>query len=130
MEGILALMVGCGGFIGASTRYLALAFCTKNFKNPISYGTLIVNVIGAILIGFVVQLSLVNIVSPKIKLFITTGIFGGLTTFSTFSTFSLESINLFTSGKVEMGIVNVVLNLFLSLIGVMVGQAIVKLIVA
>ncbi|WP_338597636.1 fluoride efflux transporter CrcB [Clostridium baratii] len=127
MEGILALMVGCGGFIGASTRYLALAFCTKNFKNPISYGTLIVNVIGAILIGFVVQLSLVNIVSPKIKLFITTGIFGGLTTFSTFS---LESINLFTSGKVEMGIVNVVLNLFLSLIGVMVGQAIVKLIVA
>ena len=127
MDGILALMVGCGGFIGASTRYLALAFCTKNFKNPIPYGTLIVNVIGAILIGFVVQLSLVNIVSPKIKLFITTGIFGGLTTFSTFS---LESINLFTSGKVEMGIVNVVLNLFLSLIGVMVGQAIVKLIVA
>ena len=127
MEGVLALIVGCGGFIGAATRYLVSVFCTKNFKNPIPYGTLIVNVTGAILIGFVVQLSLANIVSPKAKLFITTGIFGGLTTFSTFS---LESINLFTSGKVEMGILNVVLNVFLSLIGVMVGQAIAKLIVA
>lgn len=127
MEGVLALIVGCGGFIGASTRYLVSAFCTKHFKNPIPYGTLVVNVTGAILIGFVVQLSLANVVSPKVKLFITTGIFGGLTTFSTFS---LESMNLFTSGKVEMGIINVVLNLFLSLIGVMIGQAIAKLIVA
>lgn len=126
MKGILTLIVGCGGFIGAAIRYLVSDFCTKNFKNPIPYGTLVVNILGAIIIGFVIQLSLNSIVSPKAKLFITTGICGGLTTFSTFS---LESINLFTSGKIEMGIINVVLNLFLSLIGVLIGQSIAKLVI-
>lgn len=126
MNGVLALIVGCGGFIGAALRYLISDFCTKNFKNPIPYGTLIVNIAGAIIIGFVIQLSLSNIVSPKAKLFITTGICGGLTTFSTFS---LESINLFTAGKIEMGVLNVVLNLFLSLIGVLIGQSIAKLVI-
>ncbi|GAA0070890.1 fluoride efflux transporter CrcB [Clostridium sardiniense] len=126
MKGILVLIVGCGGFIGAATRYIISDFFTRNFKNPIPYGTLIVNVVGAILIGFIVQLSLADLVSPKAKLFITTGVFGGLTTFSTFS---LESITLITNGKIHLGILNLFLNLFLSLIGVVIGQSVAKLII-
>ncbi len=126
MKGMLTLIVGCGGFIGAAVRYLVSDFCARTFKNSIPHGTWIVNIAGAIIIGFVIQLSLSDIVSPKLKLFVTTGICGGLTTFSTFS---LESITLFANGKIELGILNVILNLFLSLIGVLIGQSLAKLVI-
>lgn len=60
-----------------------------------------------------------DIISPDLRLFLTTGILGGLTTFSTFS---YETINLLNSGAYIWGIINIVLNVLLSLIGVVVGK--------
>lgn len=120
------LYVGIGGFIGASLRYLISIGSTKLFGNQFPYGTLIVNILGGILIGFIMEVSLsTNLISSNLKLFLTTGILGGLTTFSTFS---YETISFFTEGSYLLGSLNASLNLFLSLTGVILGKFISKLI--
>ncbi|WP_297521139.1 fluoride efflux transporter CrcB [uncultured Clostridium sp.] len=121
---LLVFVVGCGGFIGASLRYLISLWATKGIGPGFPFGTLIVNILGAIIIGFVTEMSLrTNVVSPTAKTFITTGMMGGLTTFSTFS---LETITIFSHGNIGLGSLNIILNLGLSLVGVIIGQFIAK----
>jgi CrcB protein len=114
------MFVGMGGFIGACLRYIITVLSPKLFGTNLPYGTLIVNVVGGILIGLIMELSLsTNLISPNLKLFLTTGIMGGLTTFSTFS---YETVSLFTDGNYILGMLNTCLNLFLSLAGVVFGK--------
>ncbi len=120
------LYVGIGGFIGASLRYIISYHSPKLFGNHFPFGTLIVNVIGGLLIGFIMELSLsTDSISPNLRLFLTTGIMGGLTTFSTFS---YETVNLISEGNYIVGTLNICLNLFLSIIGVVLGRFIAHLI--
>ncbi|SEF52408.1 CrcB protein [Caloramator fervidus] len=112
--------VGLGGFIGASLRYLISLQSSKIFNFNIPMGTLIVNVLGGFFIGFIMELSLsTDIISPDLRLFLTTGILGGLTTFSTFS---YETVGLLNSGSYLWGSLNILLNLSLSLLGVVIGK--------
>lgn len=114
------LYVGIGGFIGASIRYIISIHSSKLFGTRLPYGTLIANVLGGILIGLIMELSLSkDFISPNLKLFLTTGLMGGLTTFSTFS---YETISFFNGGSYILGSINIALNLFLSLFGVVVGK--------
>ena len=123
----LIFIVGCGGFIGAALRYLISINAAKVFGANFPYGTLIANIIGAIIIGFVMRLSLdTTIISPNKKLFLTTGMMGGLTTFSTFS---YETVSMLNSGEYIIGIANLGLNVILSFIGVVLGMAIAKILV-
>jgi fluoride exporter len=118
--------VGLGGFIGACLRYVISINSVKHFGNEFPYGTLIVNVLGGILIGLIMELSLTNdLISANLKLFLTTGIMGGLTTFSTFS---YETVTFFSEGKYILAMLNTGLNLFLSIAGVLVGKFIPKII--
>lgn len=118
------LLVGLGGFIGASLRYLISSCFVKLFGNGFPYGTLFVNVTGAVLIGLIFQLSVQSTsISPDMKLFLTTGILGGLTTFSTFSN---ETMAFFTAGNYLHGVLNIFLNLGLSLFGVVIGKMLIK----
>lgn len=112
--------VGIGGFIGACLRYIISLYSAKLLGSQLPYGTLIVNVLGGILIGLIMELSLTtNLISPNLKLFLTTGIMGGLTTFSTFS---YETVTLFSNGSYVLAMLNGGLNLFLSIAGVIVGK--------
>lgn len=114
------IFVGIGGCIGACLRYIVSNHSSKLFGTQFPYGTLIVNVIGGLLIGFIMELSLTtDIISPNLRLFLTTGILGGLTTFSTFS---YETITLISDGKYMLGLLNTCLNLFLSFGGVIAGK--------
>lgn len=114
------IYVGIGGFIGASLRYIISINSAKLFGNQLPYGTLIVNVLGGFIMGVIMELSLTtNFISPNLRLFLTTGIMGGLTTFSTFS---YETISLFSGGMYTLGTLNTCLNLFLSLGGVLLGK--------
>ena len=114
------IYVGIGGLIGSCLRYIISIISPKLFGNQLPYETLIVNVIGGILIGFIMELSLrTDLISANLRLFLTTGIMGGLTTFSTFS---YETINLFSDGSYGLATLNTCLNLFLSLGGVVVGK--------
>jgi CrcB protein len=114
------LFVGIGGFIGACLRYIVSLSSSKLFGNQLSYGTLIVNILGGILIGLIMEISFTtDLISPSARLFLVTGIMGGLTTFSTFS---YETISLFSDGGYYLGTLNIFLNLFLSLLGVLAGK--------
>ena len=118
------VFVGLGGFIGASTRYLISLYASKLFTSKIPIGTLTVNVLGSLIIGIVMELTLkTSLISPHMKLFLTTGFLGGLTTFSTFS---YETMELIEKGELLLAIFNIALNLLLSLGGAILGRVIIK----
>lgn len=120
------LLVGAGGFIGASSRYLLTLLMMEKFGPDFPYGTLLVNVLGGFLIGIIMQFSLEVVpIKAELRLFLTTGILGGLTTFSTFAH---ETIFLFLKGSYIVAGLNIVLNLILTLCFVVAGQYVVKII--
>lgn len=120
------IYVGIGGFIGASLRYMISIFSSKFFNTHLSYGTLIVNIMGGFLIGFIMEVSATTkVISPNLRLFLTTGMLGGLTTFSTFS---YETVMLFTNTHYLWGMMNICLNVCLSLAGVIMGRIIAQMI--
>lgn len=118
------LLVGLGGFAGAALRYLISGGTQKWFGNfPI--GTLIVNVVGGLLMGFIMEASMgIWPISMNTRIFLTTGILGGLTTFSTFS---YETISFITEGEFLMGGLNAGLNLVLALGACWAGRVIAQL---
>ena len=75
------LATGCGAFLGACLRYL-LGLGLNGIFPTIPLGTLAANMLGGLLMGLMMQF---QTLSPEVRLFITTGFLGGLTTFSTFS---------------------------------------------
>ncbi len=91
-------LVALGGSIGASLRYF-FYFSFKNllFPNYIFINTLIVNIIGSFLIGYIIMIMETKSLSQDfIKYFFIIGILGS---FTTFSTFSLEIIQLLAGKK-------------------------------
>ncbi len=90
------LSVGAGGFLGAVLRYL-VGLVPFLHKGSLPYQTLLVNVVGAILIGMIVKGSESwEGMDENLILFLKVGICGG---FTTFSTFALESLNIMQEGK-------------------------------
>lgn len=79
------LIVGAGSFFGGGTRYLVSRFVETLAPTAFPFGTLAVNVLGCLLIGFISGFDFDNgWLGPNTKLILTTGFCGGFTTFSTF----------------------------------------------
>ena len=121
------LAVGLGGLLGSCGRYLITRLLERfEFAFPIS--TLLSNIIAALLIGFIIGMERrMPSLSPTKKLFLTTGMLGGL---STFSTFSLETVAFLEGGQYLHALGNVGLNVGLSLVFVFAGFYIAKLFAA
>jgi CrcB protein len=80
------LAVAVGGSLGSVARYLVGIGSGKWFGTDFPWGTLIINVTGSFLIGLFVSLfALKWDLPPAVRVFLTVGICGGYTTFSTFS---------------------------------------------
>lgn len=80
------LVVGLGGFIGTVARFLISRYFQLNFYSVFPWGTFIVNIIGCFLIGIIYGISEKgDFFSPDVRLFLTVGICGGFTTFSSLS---------------------------------------------
>lgn len=90
------LATGCGAFLGACLRYLFGLWFNPIFPT-VPLGTLAANLLGGLLMGLILgAFAQFQSLSPETRLFITTGLLGGLTTFSTFSG---ETITLLLRGQ-------------------------------
>jgi len=118
------LIVFLGGGVGAAMRHgFNLAFA-RLLGTAFPYATLFENVSGSIVMGLLVALFAFRGGVPQHwQLFLTTGILGGYTTFSTFS---LDTALLYERGEVGMAALYVLLSVALSIGGLFAGLALVK----
>ncbi|CNI13813.1 fluoride efflux transporter CrcB [Yersinia mollaretii] len=102
------LAVFIGGGVGSVARWL-VSMKLNSLSHNIPVGTLVVNLIGAFIIGLTLALfTRLTHIDPVWKLLITTGFCGGLTTFSTFS---VEVVYLIQDGKLAWAAGTILLNL-------------------
>ena len=94
------LVIAAGGAVGAVLRYLVSLLVISLAGDSWPYGTLVVNLLGAFLIGFLWQLFDTVTYQHTTRLLVFTG---GLGAFTTFSTFSLESLTLLQVGRTRDG---------------------------
>lgn len=121
----LILIVGTGGFIGTVGRFLLSRVIHANTFTSFPLGTFTVNIIGCLLIGIIYGISgKSNIISPDLRLFLTVGVCGGFTSFSTFSS---ENIFLLRDGNFMLFALYTSLSVFLCLVAVYLGNLITKL---
>ena len=113
------VFVGLGGALGAIGRY---AISMIPIKTEFPFLTLITNILGAVLIGFISgMVSAKQDVSQNTVLFWKTGVCGG---FTTFSTFSLEAYELFEKGSNILGLVYAVVSVVSCILGIICGKKI------
>ena len=113
------LAVAVGGALGASLRYLAAATTHGMLGHAFPYGTLLVNVLGSLLIGYlVVLLPESGHNSPVLRLLLITGVLGG---FTTYSAFSIETLTLLQEGQMVKAGLNIVLSVLVCLLAVWLG---------
>lgn len=110
--------IASGGAIGAVLRYIIALITHERVQSSFPWGTLIINLTGAFLIGFLGGLCEHYAVSHNIRIFLFIGILGAYTTFSTFC---LENFNLFKSGQLAYALINIVVSNILGLFLVYVG---------
>ena len=121
------LLVAVGGSIGASIRYF-FYLISKNFfsVNNLFINTLIINIIGSFLIGYlIVSIENKSFSQDFLKYFFIIGILGS---FTTFSAFSLETVDLLVNKRFLIAFFNVFLSLSLCLLFTFLGLNFNKLI--
>ncbi|MEA3337393.1 MAG: fluoride efflux transporter CrcB [Chloroflexota bacterium] len=119
------LFIGLGGFMGANLRFLAGVFFDTRYGHlgfPI--GTLIVNIVGCFLLGFIATLLEERLIGfPNARFLVTIGFLGS---FTTFSTFSFESWRLIEEGSMGLAALNLGASVVLGGVAVVVGAALAR----
>ena len=123
MQGLL--LVALGGALGASARYGVNLFTTRSLGAAPYWSTLSVNVIGCFVMGIVIALS-TDRLSYDVRLFLTTGVLGG---FTTFSAFAGDVATLTRDGASMTAIVYVLASVTLSLLAVFAGLSAARVLV-
>lgn len=116
------LLVGAGGFLGSILRYLASGWVQRWLQTAsFPFGTLAVNVLGCLVIGFLSQLADARgVFTPETRALVFVGVLGGFTTFSTFSN---ETFNLLRDNEVIPALANLSAHIVLGLGAVWLGRA-------
>ncbi len=118
------LLIALGGAIGTVLRYLTSGLAATWFGVDFPYGTLIVNLVGSFLIGLIQQVGTQSLLlSDEVRLFLTTGVMGGLTTYSAFS---YETVRLLEARAWTEACINLAITtascLTLCVLGIAVGR--------
>ena len=102
------LAIGSGGFIGAVSRSYINGLISNRVPHELPFGTLGVNLLGSFIIGVLFAYFMyTSFFSLHVKSFLSTGILGG---FTTYSTFAIESFLLLNGGSITLALMNIVLN--------------------
>jgi CrcB protein len=101
------ILVCVGGALGSGARFLVATWAAETFGPDLPRGTILVNLAGSYLIAIVVGLATrTAAVSPNVRLFLTTGVMGG---FTTYSSFNYETLHFLEQGAITYAIANVAL---------------------
>jgi len=95
-----------GGAIGTLARYALAGYTHKIYIGAFPMGTLIVNLLGSFIIGFLWGISESRNISPNYRSFVFIGLLGG---FTTFSTYALETMNLLRANEIRQALTNVLI---------------------
>ena len=116
--------IGIGATIGATCRYYIGILSIQYLGNGIPYGTLISNIIGSFLAGILIVLVLEKLyLSETYRLMLLVGLAGSLTTMSALS---IESVEMLSGGDYSQALINILLNLGLSLLAASLGVMLAK----
>lgn len=120
-----ALSIALFGAAGCLVRYWLSGWINTTLRHSsFPYGTLVVNIVGAFLIGLLIEFSLRSTMVPhSLRVALSIGFLGGLTTFSTFS---LETFALLERGMLATAFFNVLVSVSLCLLSTWVGIVIAR----
>lgn len=111
------LIVGAGGIFGSLTRYGLGKYITARTHNNFPWGTFLINLTGALLLGVVSNLD----INSSLLLLMADGFLGAYTTFSTFM---YEGFNLFHKNKKLNAVIYIIASLLLGFLGFYLGDLI------
>jgi fluoride exporter len=119
------LLIGTGGFIGSVARFFVSRLNTRIDWLSIPVGTLVVNVLGSLLIGFLIGISEKSpILTVEWRMFLMVGLCGG---FTTFSSFSGENLALLRNGQILPLLLYTAMSIILGFTAVYLGYISTKL---
>jgi CrcB protein len=103
------LWICLGGAVGTGARYLVSGWAFATLGTAFPFGTLAVNVLGSFLVGLLMQAGIATpLLSPTLRLTLTTGVMGG---FTTYSAFNYETVRYFQDGSWQLAAANVAITL-------------------
>lgn len=120
------LIVALGSALGGSLRYLVSLWTQARGWTAFPWATLIVNVVGCFLITLILTIAAAVTIRTNLRLFLTTGIMGGLTTYSTFD---YETTKFFQDGAPLSAFANVGVTLVACFVAGLLGIALARLVV-
>jgi len=113
------VLIGIGGFFGAISRFV-ISKTTSSVWGSFPLGTLLVNVIGSFILGFLYYSAMESkMISPELRSFIGVGFIGA---FTTMSTFSYESFRFLEQGNTYLFGLNFVSNTLFCLFAIYIGR--------
>jgi CrcB protein len=122
------LLIGFAGLAGTLSRYCLAGVFGRRFGESFPIGTIIVNLVGCFLVGFLFYLLQErSLVSETVRLAIMVGFLGG---FTTFSAFGLQTFTLFRDGEMLFAFMNLIVSnlagLFFVWVGFLLARALVN----
>jgi len=112
-------LVALGGALGSVSRFLLGPALQRAFDATFPVGTLFINVVGSLILGFVLGLAAEGVdVRPEARAFIAIGFCGG---FTTFSTFSYEAVRLLEDGEGSRAALYIMASVVLSIGAAFIG---------
>lgn len=112
------LLVAIGGGLGSVLRFITNVIISKNIPGKLHLATLSVNIVGCLLIGFLMGYLSKQSETENLKLLLITGFCGG---FTTFSTFGLENYSFIQSGNIISSLLYTTISIIIGILFVALG---------